>query len=88
MAGLHLLPVVVAVDLDVAVVAGEDEADSLEWLEAQGVNLNEELPGDPAIVLVAVKPQMMAAMARDLMPRSMPEITENVARMVMHAMST
>ena len=30
-----------------------------DWLEAQGVNLNEELPGDPAIVLVAVKPQMM-----------------------------
>lgn len=31
-----------------------------DWLKAQGVNLNTELPGDPAIVLIAVKPQMMA----------------------------
>ncbi|EPX82254.1 pyrroline-5-carboxylate reductase [Salipiger mucosus] len=31
-----------------------------DWLQAQGVHLNEALPGDPAIVLVAVKPQMMA----------------------------
>tara|TARA_R110002020_G_scaffold29543_2_gene93153 strand:+ start:376 stop:1191 length:816 start_codon:yes stop_codon:yes gene_type:complete len=31
-----------------------------DWLRAQGVNLNEELPTAPAIVLVAVKPQMMA----------------------------
>lgn len=31
-----------------------------EWLAAQGVRLNEDLPADPAIVLVAVKPQMMA----------------------------
>ncbi|MGR3498510.1 MAG: pyrroline-5-carboxylate reductase [Limimaricola soesokkakensis] len=30
-----------------------------EWLQKQGVRLNEELPEDPAIVLVAVKPQMM-----------------------------
>lgn len=30
-----------------------------DWLQAQGVHLNEELPQDPAIVLVAVKPQMM-----------------------------
>ena len=29
------------------------------WLQAQGVHLNAELPADPAIVLVAVKPQMM-----------------------------
>lgn len=30
-----------------------------DWLTAQGVNLNADLPGDPAIVLIAVKPQMM-----------------------------
>ncbi len=30
------------------------------WLSRQEVHLNEELPGDPAVVLVAVKPQMMA----------------------------
>ncbi|WP_299935518.1 pyrroline-5-carboxylate reductase [uncultured Pelagimonas sp.] len=31
-----------------------------DWLSAQGVHLNEPLPANPAIVLVAVKPQMMA----------------------------
>ncbi|MGJ8617935.1 MAG: pyrroline-5-carboxylate reductase [Sulfitobacter sp.] len=31
-----------------------------EWLQGQGVHLNTELPATPAIVLVAVKPQMMA----------------------------
>ncbi|WP_353471248.1 pyrroline-5-carboxylate reductase [Salipiger sp. H15] len=31
-----------------------------EWLKAQGVHLNEVLPESPAIVLIAVKPQMMA----------------------------
>lgn len=31
-----------------------------DWLKAQGVHLNAALPEDPAIVLVAVKPQMMA----------------------------
>ncbi|QUJ75502.1 pyrroline-5-carboxylate reductase [Sulfitobacter albidus] len=31
-----------------------------DWLQAQGVNLNTDLPASPAIVLVAVKPQMMA----------------------------
>lgn len=30
------------------------------WLSAQGVRLNEKLPRSPAVVLVAVKPQMMA----------------------------
>lgn len=30
------------------------------WVQAQGVRLNEPLPATPAIVLVAVKPQMMA----------------------------
>ena len=30
-----------------------------DWLRAQGVNINEALPADPAIVLIAVKPQMM-----------------------------
>jgi pyrroline-5-carboxylate reductase len=32
-----------------------------DWVRAQGVHLNAELPAAPAIVLVAVKPQMMAA---------------------------
>ncbi len=31
-----------------------------DWLKAQGVHLNMDLPKRPAIVLVAVKPQMMA----------------------------
>lgn len=30
------------------------------WLQAQGVHINTDLPAVPAIVLVAVKPQMMA----------------------------
>ena len=30
-----------------------------QWLKAQGVHLNVELPNNPAIALVAVKPQMM-----------------------------
>ena len=30
-----------------------------DWVKAQGVHLNEELPSSPSIVLVAVKPQMM-----------------------------
>lgn len=30
------------------------------WLQAQGVHLNAELPADPAVLVVAVKPQMMA----------------------------
>ena len=30
-----------------------------DWVLAQGVYVNEGLPGDPAIVIVAVKPQMM-----------------------------
>ncbi len=30
-----------------------------DWVQAQGVHINEDLPPDPAIVLVAVKPQMM-----------------------------
>ncbi|MCG6902734.1 MAG: pyrroline-5-carboxylate reductase [Rhodobacter sp.] len=32
-----------------------------DWLRATGVHLNADLPDDPAIVLVAVKPQMMGA---------------------------
>jgi pyrroline-5-carboxylate reductase len=32
-----------------------------DWLKAQGVNLNTDLPEAPAIALVAVKPQMMGA---------------------------
>ncbi|MGB7262798.1 MAG: pyrroline-5-carboxylate reductase [Albidovulum sp.] len=30
-----------------------------DWVKAQGVHLNAPLPKDPAIVLIAVKPQMM-----------------------------
>jgi pyrroline-5-carboxylate reductase len=30
-----------------------------DWVQAQGVNVNTPLPKDPAIVLIAVKPQMM-----------------------------
>ena len=30
-----------------------------DWVQAHGVNINTDLPGNPAIVLVAVKPQMM-----------------------------
>jgi pyrroline-5-carboxylate reductase len=30
-----------------------------DWVQAQGVNVNTALPADPAIVLIAVKPQMM-----------------------------
>jgi len=37
----------------------QDPAPS-DWLVARGVHLNEALPGAPAIVLIAVKPQMMA----------------------------
>ena len=32
-----------------------------EWLQATGAHLNTELPEAPAIVIVAVKPQMMGA---------------------------
>ncbi|MBN9889604.1 pyrroline-5-carboxylate reductase [Salipiger abyssi] len=39
-----------------------------DWLKAQGVRLNEELPADPAIVLVAVKPQMMTEALPSLVP--------------------
>ncbi|MEP4198555.1 MAG: pyrroline-5-carboxylate reductase [Aliishimia sp.] len=31
-----------------------------DWVTAQGVNINADLPTAPAVVLVAVKPQMMA----------------------------
>ena len=30
-----------------------------DWVKAQGVHINEDLPDDPAIALLAVKPQMM-----------------------------
>lgn len=32
-----------------------------DWLVATGVTLNGDLPGDPAVALLAVKPQMMGA---------------------------
>lgn len=39
-----------------------------EWLTATGVHLNGDLPDDPAIVLIAVKPQMMQAALPVLTP--------------------
>lgn len=32
-----------------------------DWLQATGVHINQDLPTEPAIVLIAVKPQMMGA---------------------------
>lgn len=37
------------------------EPNPSDWLKAQGVHLNESLPAAPAVVLIAVKPQMMGA---------------------------
>ncbi len=39
-----------------------------DWVRAQGVTLNGDLPEDPAIVLIAVKPQMMAEALPTLIP--------------------
>ncbi|WP_343116727.1 pyrroline-5-carboxylate reductase [Ostreiculturibacter nitratireducens] len=39
-----------------------------DWLKGLGIHLNEELPEAPAIVLIAVKPQMMA----EALPRLAP----------------
>jgi pyrroline-5-carboxylate reductase len=36
-----------------------------DWLQAQGVSVNGPLPADPAVLMVAVKPQMMG----DALPR-------------------
>ena len=35
------------------------DPDPSDWVQTQGVNLNTALPADPAVALVAVKPQMM-----------------------------
>lgn len=35
------------------------DPDPSDWVKAQGLHLNEDLPSDPALVLIAVKPQMM-----------------------------
>ncbi len=37
-----------------------------DWLKMQGVNIGEDLPESPAIVVVAVKPQMMAEALPDV----------------------
>jgi pyrroline-5-carboxylate reductase len=37
-----------------------------DWLKAQGVNIGGDLPKNPAIAIVAVKPQMMAAALPDV----------------------
>ncbi len=39
-----------------------------DWVQAQGVHINTDLPDGPAIVLIAVKPQMMG----DALPRLLP----------------
>lgn len=39
-----------------------------DWVEAQGVHLNTDLPASPALVLVAVKPQIMRAALPQLAP--------------------
>lgn len=39
-----------------------------DWLEGQGIRLNKPLPKSPAVVLIAVKPQMMAEALPALKP--------------------
>ncbi|MCJ8140376.1 pyrroline-5-carboxylate reductase [Falsirhodobacter halotolerans] len=39
-----------------------------DWVRAQGVQINAPLPPDPALVLIAVKPQMMAEALPQLAP--------------------
>lgn len=39
-----------------------------EWLTTQGVTLNGDMPADPAVVVIAVKPQLM----RDALPQIAP----------------
>jgi len=45
--------------LPAASVWVQDPAPS-DWVKSQGVHVNADLPSDPAVVLIAVKPQMMA----------------------------
>ena len=37
------------------------EPNPSDWLRRTGVSINADLPGDPAVALIAVKPQMMGA---------------------------
>ncbi|MEM6761054.1 MAG: pyrroline-5-carboxylate reductase [Pseudomonadota bacterium] len=37
-----------------------------EWLQSTGVHLNVDLPSEPAVLMLAIKPQMMAAILPDL----------------------
>ncbi len=46
--------------LDAAAVHVIDPYPS-DWLSAQGVAINADLPADPAVLMIAVKPQMMQA---------------------------
>lgn len=39
-----------------------------DWVQAQGVHINADLPENPAICLIAVKPQMMGAALPSLRP--------------------
>lgn len=58
--GSALLQGWLAGGLDRAAVHVIDPAPS-DWLLGQGVSVNGDLPADPAVMLVAVKPQMMGA---------------------------
>jgi pyrroline-5-carboxylate reductase len=44
-----------------------------EWLQGTGVGVNVDLPDAPAVVLIAVKPQMMAAAVPQLKVAASPE---------------
>ncbi|MEL7093236.1 MAG: pyrroline-5-carboxylate reductase [Pseudomonadota bacterium] len=37
-----------------------------EWLQSTGVHINADLPADPAVLMLAIKPQMMATALPDL----------------------
>ncbi len=39
-----------------------------DWVQSQGLHLNAELPADPAVALIAVKPQFMEAALPQLLP--------------------
>lgn len=50
----------------------QDPAPS-DWVKAQGVHINAALPVAPAVVLIAVKPQMMGAALPDIVALAGPE---------------
>ena len=63
---------------------GRNSAKALgDWLRAQGVNINEALPADPALVLIAVKPQMMGEALPP--PTSLGEHVKELNRYMEHS---